>query len=254
MAAAAHNNLWYKNLAKPEGLLGHMVGDYLAKEYYEINMWAVHSLQIQDGEKILEIGFGPGVSIEEMDRTTPAGYIAGIDYSELMVAKAKKRNARAVKQGKVDLMHANVTDLPDFDTTFDKVMVINNIMYWPDVIESLRNVRGLMNSHGLITCIIQRNDDMYLNGQCNEEINWYAHCLQMAGFVNVGVFAQPVTLQRKLGQSVLAGIAIYGFNPVACQLFSDEDYGPRCDSILADLFSRPSAAAGTFGLLPIKNK
>lgn len=253
MAANAHNNLWYKNLAKPQGLMGQMVGEYLAKENYELNMWAVHTLQIQGGEKILEIGFGPGISIEEIARTTPAEFIAGIDYSELMVTKAKKRNARAVEQGKVDLRHGNVTDLPDFGTTFDKIIVINNIMYWPETIESLRKVRGLLNPNGLITCIIQRSDEMYLKGQCNEEINWYAHCLRMAGFVNVGVFAQPVTLQRKLGQSVLAGIAIYGFSPVACQVFPEEDYGTRCESLLGDLFNRP-ATANTMGLLSRQTK
>lgn len=253
MAANTHRNLWYKNLAKPEGMMGQMVGEYLARENYELNMWAVHTLQIQEGEKILEIGFGPGISIEEMAKTTSAELIAGIDISELMVAKAAKRNARAVEQGKVDLRQGNVTEPPDFGTLFNKIIVINNVMYWPDTIESLRKVRGLLDSNGLITLIIQRNDEMYLKGQCNEEINWYAHCLRMAGFVNVGVFAQPVTLQRKLGQSVLAGIAIYGFSPVACQVLPQEDYGTRCESLLADLLNRPSGAK-TLGLLSRQTK
>lgn len=252
MASHAHKNIWYQNLAKPQGLMGHLVGEYLAKEFYEINMWAVHTLQVQEGEKLLEIGFGPGVSIEEMVKTTPASFIAGIDYSELMVSKAKKRNAKAVQSGKVDLRHANVTDLPDFGTIFDKVIVINNIMYWPETIESLRKVRNVMNPNGLITCIIQRDDEMYRAGKCTEEINWYLHCLYQAGFVNVGVCAQPVPLERSYGQSILAGIAIYGYNPTAFQAAPKEKEQAPGEDLLIKLFKQPASVARTLDVLKRK--
>jgi SAM-dependent methyltransferase len=250
MSAVVHGNLWRNNLAKPAGLMGQLVSEYLASENYELNMWAVHALQIQKGDKVLEIGFGPGIAAEEMAKITPAEYIAGIDYSELMVAKAKKRNADAIAQGKMDLRHANVTELPDFGTTFDKVIAINNVMYWPETIESLQKVRQFLSPNGLIALVIQRNADMYCKGQCAQEVGWYGHCLQQAGFSDVGVFAQPVALERQFGQTTLAGIAIYGYNPVTC-LVSPENYLKiHTESLLDGMLKRPSTA-GSLGLLQV---
>lgn len=218
-----------KNLRKPEGTEGYFTGLHLEKENREINQWAIDMLYIKPQDKILEIGYGPGAAIEEMANRAPEGHIAGIDYSELMLTQAKKRNAKAIAQGRVDLRHADANNLPEFNTTFDKIIAINNVMYWENQVIALHNLRQVLEPGGFIALIIQRGEDQFKTGQCNDEIGYYIQCLNAAGYVNVQVAAQPVEkaekrytkAERKMGLAYgkrseahrIAGICIYGFNP-----------------------------------------
>lgn len=212
--ALAHNNIWMKNLAKPEGLLGHFVGQFLAIEYIEVNLWAVHMLQVKSEDKILEVGFGPGLAAKAMAKLAPYGLIAGIDYSELMLSRAKRTNSTEIKQGLMDLRHANVSNLPDFGIHFDKIVAINNVMYWENPVEALKQLRASLKPGGLISLVLQRDEKAYLEGQRNDEISWFMQCLYQAGFVSIRHFAGPVKLKRpQYGEYNLAGISIVGFNP-----------------------------------------
>lgn len=216
--AVVHDQLLMNHFAKPDGILGDIVGNYMATEYLEVNLWAVQMLEIQPNDNILEVGFGPGTAIEEIAKLAPEGHIAGIDYSELMLARAKKRNQQAIQRGHVDLRHANVSELPAFEESFDKIIAINNVMYWPNLVESLQGLRNTLKPGGTIQIILQRGYEQAQKGECNDEINWYSWHLQEAGFADVGACIQPVTLVRKLyGAYDLAGICIRGFNPALCQ-------------------------------------
>jgi ubiquinone/menaquinone biosynthesis C-methylase UbiE len=54
---------------------------------------------------------------------------------------AKARNAIAVKNGRVELRHGSVEDLPFAGDTFHKAMAINSMQIWPDAIAGLREMR-----------------------------------------------------------------------------------------------------------------
>lgn len=74
---------------------------------------------IRDGDKILDVGCGPGVALLAYagQRDVEA---FGIDYAENMVAFARK-NVESFKKRKITIEHASVTDLPFPDATFDVV-------------------------------------------------------------------------------------------------------------------------------------
>jgi hypothetical protein len=48
-----------------------------------------------------------------------------------MVAQAKARNAIAVKNSRVELLHGSVDDTPFASDTFHKAMAINSMQIWP---------------------------------------------------------------------------------------------------------------------------
>lgn len=234
---SARQSLMSKNLAKPQGFFGNFVGQYLALNNYKVNMCAIHMLNVQENDEILEIGFGPGIAIQDMAKRALQGYIAGVDYSELMCMQARKRNAKAVKEGRVDLRVANVTDLPEFDTTFDKVIAINNIMYWDETVPALRGLRKVLKPGGIMFAILQRNEDMVHQGYCNNEVEQYTQCFRQAGFYDVRVVTQLITVGVKadkpsdvvdsfLGKKQLEPLNIYvigivGINPDINQVLSD---------------------------------
>lgn len=207
------------DFAKPDGFLGEMAAEYMAATYHPVNLWAVRLINVQPTDRILEIGFGPGIAIQEMAKRVPNGYILGIDCSELMLIRATERNCQAIQEGRVELRHANVSHLPAIEIPFDKILAINNIMYWPHRIASFQGLRNTLNPGGVLYVILQRNYEQVQKGTYYKEINRYARNLEAAGFMEVKVCIQPIT-RKPSGTYDLAGIAIRAFNPILCQAIS----------------------------------
>jgi ubiquinone/menaquinone biosynthesis C-methylase UbiE len=116
----------------------------------ERNRWAVSLLDIRPRDRVLEIGFGPGVAIREIARLAVDGYVCGIDHSEEMVRQASRRNAQALGSGRVDLRLGSLEDLPAFDRLFDKILAVNVIQFVADPVACLAALRGLLPAGGLI--------------------------------------------------------------------------------------------------------
>lgn len=114
------------------------------------NAWAVSLLDVRPDDRVLEIGFGPGLAIRELARLATEGYVCGIDHSELMLRRAKKLNAEGLRRGVVDLRLGSVEDLPAFDQPFDKILAVNATRFWQEPVARLENLRRLLRSGGLI--------------------------------------------------------------------------------------------------------
>ena len=108
-------------------------------------------LDVRPEDRVLEIGFGPGIAIRELGRLARKGYVCGIDHSELMLRLAKRFNAEALRRGVVDLRLGSVLeDLPAFDEPFDKILAVNATMFWREPVAPLEDLRRLLWSGGLI--------------------------------------------------------------------------------------------------------
>ena len=119
------------------------------------NAWAVSLLDVQRDERVLEIGFGPGIAIKELSARAPEGSVCGLDHSAVMVQQAARRNAEAVRRGQVDLRLGSVDELPDFDAPFDKVLAVNVTLFWDQPVELLGNLRRVMSRGGRIALAFQ---------------------------------------------------------------------------------------------------
>lgn len=70
---------------QPTGPSVRLVGALMARKNRERITWAVSLLDIQSTDHVLEVGFGPGVAIEQVARFARAGFVAGVDHSAIMV-------------------------------------------------------------------------------------------------------------------------------------------------------------------------
>src|SRR5262245_47132632 len=94
----------------PNGFWGPAVGWILASRpsNRRRNVWAVSLLNVQPRDLILEIGFGPGIAIQECSRLAVEGYVCGLDHSAEMLRQATRRNREAIRTGRVDLRIGSV--------------------------------------------------------------------------------------------------------------------------------------------------
>jgi SAM-dependent methyltransferase len=121
-----------RQLRLPEGDDGRQVGEMMATNTWDMNAFALQLLDIQPSDHVLEIGYGTGTAIAEAVRLTSKGYVAGIDHSETMLRMAEERNHRAVMQESVELAVGEAGALPYPDESFDKLLAVNVLHFWPD--------------------------------------------------------------------------------------------------------------------------
>jgi ubiquinone/menaquinone biosynthesis C-methylase UbiE len=128
----------------PRGSLGGLGGRIMARLNAECGVRACEVLEIAADDTILEIGFGPGVTIDHLSTLVPAGRVVGVDPSPEMVAQAKARNSAAIRNGRIDLRQGSVERLPFDDNSFDGALAINSMQVWPDAVAGLREIRRVM--------------------------------------------------------------------------------------------------------------
>ena len=121
----------------------------------ERNIWAVGLLDVQPHDRVLEIGFGPGIAIQELARHATSGFVVGIDHSDVMVRQATRRNAAAVRAGRVELRLGTAEDLPEFDAPFDGILAVNSLLFWDDPVARLKDLHHLLRPGGQIAIVYQ---------------------------------------------------------------------------------------------------
>lgn len=141
----------------PRGLGGRVAGWVMAHRgsNRRRNVWVADLLDVRPDEHVLEVGFGPGIAIGELARRATRGRVFGVDHSAVMVERASRRNRAAVREGRVELIHASVDRLPPFGEPLDAVLAVNSSGFWPDPPERLRELRRLLRPGGRIALASQ---------------------------------------------------------------------------------------------------
>ncbi|XVQ06251.1 class I SAM-dependent methyltransferase [Spirillospora sp. CA-255316] len=178
-----------RQFGRPRGIGGRMAGWVMAhrRSNRQRNGWAVSLLDVRPTDRVLEVGFGPGVAIAELARRATRGRVYGIDHSEVMVKQAGRRNAAAIRAGRVHLTNASVDRLPSFDDPLDAILAVNSVGFWPDPAERLRRLRSLLRPAGRIALVSQPR----CPGATRETTTRAAHelrdLLAEAGFIQIRV-------------------------------------------------------------------
>jgi SAM-dependent methyltransferase len=141
----------------PRGLAGRLAGWEMAlrPSNRKRNAWAVSLMDVQPSDRVLEIGFGPGIAVREIARRATRGEVVAIDRSAVMRAQAARRNAAPIRAGRVSLTVASVEDLPAFEGRFDKILAVNNMGLWAEPAVRLKELAGLLRGGGLIAIVSQ---------------------------------------------------------------------------------------------------
>ncbi len=147
---------FFSQFAHPRGRMGWFVGHLMAWKNGARSRWALELLSPERGERILEVGFGPGVDVRRLlERVGEGGLVAGVDVSVEMVRQARARNRAAIAAGRARLERGSPERLPFDDCAFDAVYSTNSAQFWPDLAGAMAELRRVLSPSGRAIVVVQ---------------------------------------------------------------------------------------------------
>ena len=105
-------------------------------------------MDIQFNDKLLEIGFGPGMGIQMISQLYESCTIHGVDFSKLMHQKASKLNKSDIDKNKVQLKYGDFLHIPIGQSQYDKIFCLNVIYFWDELSKPFEKSRSLLKTDG----------------------------------------------------------------------------------------------------------
>jgi arsenite methyltransferase len=183
-----------RQAAHPHGPVGRLIAWNWIRETAVVNDVAIELLTARPGERICEIGFGPGRTLA---RLADAGVqVIGVDVSADMVNLAVRRNSNAVAAGHIRVVEGDGTALPVDDRTLDGALSVHSIYFWPDAAAVLTELRRALRPGGRLVMALRPGDHplparfdpaIYRVPSTDELTGW----LRAAGFTDVRPERRP---------------------------------------------------------------
>jgi len=175
---------------KPAGLFGIFTSNLMIKGNRDKYNTLIKDLNIKANDKILEIGYGPGIGINLIAGKCDSCVIHGIDFSKLMYRRATKLNTKYIDDKRVKLL------LEDFLTSnidasdYDKIFCLNVVYFWDDLQRPFERIISLLKKDGMF-CFYMAHRDFLIEKKSPDKIfNKYSieqitEALRQAGFSEI---------------------------------------------------------------------
>lgn len=120
---------------------------YASEDVQRRRMLVTQALAAAPGERLLDVGCGPGFYVTELAKTVggSSGHVTGVDSSETMLAAAARRTAG---RQNVTLLAGEATDLPVADGSFDAALSVQVYEYVEDISAALAEMYRVVRPGG----------------------------------------------------------------------------------------------------------
>ena len=131
-----------RQLSHPTGLIGRVIGRLMNRHNAKMNAFAVEQLALRPTDRVLEIGFGGGVTLPPL--IGGAAFVGGVDRSRDAVQWANARYSAAVKSGRASFREGSVEAIPFEAASFDKVCTVNTVYFWPSLPAGFKEIHRVL--------------------------------------------------------------------------------------------------------------
>jgi phosphatidylethanolamine/phosphatidyl-N-methylethanolamine N-methyltransferase len=139
----------YKTIKRAYAILSPVYDFLFDKVFYPGRVAAINLLEIQAGDRVLEVGVGTGLSLPLYPRNCS---ITGVDISEEMLRKARQRvKEYDITNVTLEMMDASKLEFPD--NSFDRVVATYVISAVPDPVKTLLEMRRVCKPSGHIVIL-----------------------------------------------------------------------------------------------------
>ena len=180
---------FFENTRKPVGFGGKIMVAMMNSGHGAMADWGFEHITFPADAAVLDAGCGGGANIKKLLEKCPQGCVKGIDYSEVSVEKSRKVNAKAIAEGRCEVLQASVVQLPFAENTFDLVTAFETIYFWPGLADCFREVYRVMKPGGTFFICNESN------GETNKDDKW----VEKIGGMTIYNTAQILTALNQAG-------------------------------------------------------
>jgi ubiquinone/menaquinone biosynthesis C-methylase UbiE len=183
---------------------------------------AIELAAIKNGEKVLEVAVGTGLSFVELLRRNPGGWVDGVDVSLRMLERAKKRISKT-GQRNFELHLGDCRHLPFEEGTFDVLMnqYLFDILPVEDFTPILLEFKRVLKEGGRMVIVSMTKGERWVH-RFYEELYKLKPPL-LAGCR--GVFLQPFLENLKFTDFKREFVSRFGFPSEVIQVVRGRDDG-----------------------------
>jgi SAM-dependent methyltransferase len=140
---------------KPTKWVGRLFLWMMNVSHSQATDWGLKHVAIEQGFTILDVGCGGGRTIEKLAALATESTVYGVDYAAGGVAASRAKNAQLIQAGRVEIARASVSRLPFAADKFDLVTAVETQYYWPDLVNDMRQVLGVLKPGGTLVVIAE---------------------------------------------------------------------------------------------------
>jgi SAM-dependent methyltransferase len=181
----------------PQGPVGRVLSWIWLRETAEVNDTAIELLSPTAGERILELGFGPGRTLGRI--AARRATVIGVETSGTMIRAATSRNREHIHAGGIRLHHGDGVNLPLETDSIDGAISVHTIYFWPKPTATLAELARVLRPGGRLVLAFHAGQHplprrldpaVYRNVPTSDQA---VECLQTVGFTNVRVETRPTS-------------------------------------------------------------
>ncbi len=120
--------------------------------YSMLGVWGLSHVNFARKRLVLDVGCGGGKNLERILKQSKQINAVGVDISPASVQVTKKKNSRAVKDGRLQVVHGQAESLPFASNLFDLVTAFETVYFW-DVEKGLAEVYRTLKKGGQLLIV-----------------------------------------------------------------------------------------------------
>lgn len=166
-------------------------GDEMEDHHSDITDQTLAVMDLQAGDRVLDLGCGTGWASRRMARIVTSGEIVGLDVADVMLKRAAEASAGF---NNIRYVWGSAEKIPAPDGTFTKVLSVESFYYYADQGRALDELRRAMAPGGRLYILINLYKDNHYSLRWATELKVpvqtlseaeYIALLQRHGFVSV---------------------------------------------------------------------
>lgn len=168
------NQFMAKQYAGPSGLFGRLVTSRLLNRANRLSNYAVYdALEIERGNRVLDIGFGGGELLFNIARNSGCGEVCGVEKSEEMIQRANAIIWNDQELKVVKLMLGDISALPVSGNAFDRVCSVNTIYFWPNLCLGSQELARVTTNNGRVVLGYGSGEKLSQSGYTENGFKFY---------------------------------------------------------------------------------
>jgi cyclopropane fatty-acyl-phospholipid synthase-like methyltransferase len=183
-------NFIARQFKRPSGWFGYFSSKIMIKGNRNKYETLLKEMDIKPGDKLLEIGYGPGLGIHMITQLCESCTIDGVDFSKLMYKKANNYNKSTIDKGKVHLQYGDYLNIIIVQNQYDKIFCLNVIYFWDELDKPFEKTVSLLKPNGIFYIYMIDADFLIEKKAPNRIFNKYSieqvvGSLKSAGFSKI---------------------------------------------------------------------